>query len=152
MASESPASVTKEQSASESKKTAVAAPKKAPRVAKSVRSIHKGQAHIQATYNNTLVSLTDMNGNVLSWSSSGMMGFKGSKKSTPYAASMVVEDAVNKVRETGLAQVDVFVRGIGSGRESAVRAIQANGLEVLSIRDVTPAPHNGCRPRKARRV
>ncbi len=142
--------------------SAVAATEEAPKETKSetpkkrdqkiVRHIKKGQAHIQATYNNTIVGISDMNGNMLGWSSSGSMGFKGSKKSTPYAAGLVVEKVVNRVRDSGLEEVEVFVKGIGSGREAAVRALQANGLTVVSIKDVTPIPHNGCRPRKMRRV
>lgn len=119
---------------------------------KVVKSIKHGLAHIQSTYNNTMVTISDLNGNVLSWSSAGSLGFKGSKKSTPYAAGIVVEDVIAKIQKYGLAQVDVLVKGIGSGRESAIRALQAHGLEVLSIKDVTPIPHNGCRPRKVRRV
>jgi small subunit ribosomal protein S11 len=116
------------------------------------RSVKRGQAHIQATYNNTMVTITDQNGNVLGWSSAGSRGFKGPKKATPYAASIIVKDVVEKVRETGLQEVDVFVKGVGSGREAAIRALHANGLQVLSIKDVTPIPHNGCRPPKVRRV
>ncbi|MFH1187856.1 MAG: 30S ribosomal protein S11 [bacterium] len=111
-----------------------------------------GKAFIQASYNNTIVSLTDSNGNTLAITSAGQMGFKGPKKSTPFAASMVVRDVVNKVREYGLQSVAVYVKGVGSGRESAIRAINANGLNILSIKDVTPIPHNGCRKKKPRRV
>jgi small subunit ribosomal protein S11 len=119
---------------------------------KTIRSIKKGQAHIQSTYNNTIVSISDMNGNVLAWCSSGSKGFKGSKKSTPYAATVVVTDVIEKIQDVGMEQIEVYVKGIGSGREAAVRALQAQGLEVISIKDVTPVPHNGCRPRKVRRV
>ncbi len=114
--------------------------------------VQKGQAHITATYNNTIVSLSDQNGNVLAWSSAGLMGFKGPKKSTPYAAETIVRDAVAKAKNVGLQEVDVFVKGVGSGRDSAVRSLHANGLNILSIKDVTPIPHNGCRPKKPRRV
>ena len=114
--------------------------------------VKKGQAHITATYNNTIITLTDQDGNVLTWSSAGLMGFKGPKKSTPYAAEIIARDAVAKVKNIGLQEVDVFVKGVGSGRENAIRSLHANGLNVLSIKDVTPIPHNGCRPKKPRRV
>lgn len=114
--------------------------------------INRGQAHITATYNNTIVTLTDQSGNTLAWSSAGLMGFKGPKKSTPYAAETIVRDAVTKAKNFGLSEVDVFVKGVGSGRDSAVRSLNSNGLNVLSIKDVTPIPHNGCRPKKPRRV
>ncbi|KPJ84681.1 30S ribosomal protein S11 [Parcubacteria bacterium SG8_24] len=114
--------------------------------------VSTGRAYVQATYNNTIVTLTDNNGNVLGWSSAGVVGFRGPKKSTPYAASVIVKDAMDKVASTGLREVSVFVRGIGSGREAAVRALHANGLVVTSIKDVTPIPHNGCRAPKPRRV
>ena len=116
------------------------------------RSIKRGQAHIAATYNNTIVSISDQNGNVIGTSSAGHCGFKGPKKSTPYAAGVVVKSVCEKVKDAGLQQVDVFVKGVGSGREAAVRALHANGLEVLSIKDLTPIPHNGCRASKPRRV
>ena len=119
---------------------------------KTKRSVAVGQMHIQSTFNNTIVSITDTNGNLLSWSSSGAAGFKGSRKSTPYAAQMASEKAAAAAKEFGLAKVDVFVRGVGSGRESAIRALMAAGISVASIKDVTGIPHNGCRPRKARRV
>ncbi|OGD30040.1 30S ribosomal protein S11 [Candidatus Azambacteria bacterium RIFCSPHIGHO2_01_FULL_44_55] len=111
-----------------------------------------GRVYIQATYNNTIVSVTDESGNVVAWASSGNLGFKGPKKATPYAASRVSETVVEKVKKTGIANVEVFVKGIGSGRESAVRSLAAHGLNILSIKDVTPIPHNGPRPRKVRRV
>src|SRR6184192_1688084 len=111
-----------------------------------------GQAHIQSTFNNTVVSLTDAQGNVLSWGSAGSQGFKGSRKSTPYAAQVTAETAARKAMEHGLRQIDVFVKGPGSGREAAIRSLQAAGLSVTSIVDVTPIPHNGCRPPKRRRV
>ena len=119
---------------------------------KPVRQVAVGRAYVQATYNNTIVTLTDPNGNVLGWSSAGKVGFRGPKKSTPYAASVIVKDVADKVKDSGLKEVSVFVKGIGSGRESAVRALNANGINVLSIKDVTPIPHNGCRPPKPRRV
>ncbi|PIT90721.1 MAG: 30S ribosomal protein S11 [Candidatus Komeilibacteria bacterium CG10_big_fil_rev_8_21_14_0_10_41_13] len=116
------------------------------------KSIKRGQAHVQATYNNTLVTITDQNGNAVATASAGAAGFKGPKKSTPYAAGIVVKNLVEKIKDTGMQQVDVFVKGVGSGRESAIRALHANGLEVMSIKDMTPIPHNGCRPKKPRRV
>ena len=116
------------------------------------KSVPRGQAHIQATFNNTIVTLTDPNGNVLSWGSAGGQGFKGSRKSTPYAAQVTAETAARKAMDHGLRQIDVFVKGPGSGRESALRALQSTGLQVTSIRDITPIPHNGCRPPKRRRV
>lgn len=128
------------------------ATKKATEKVSSFKRILRGKAYIQATYNNTIITLADERGNVLAWSSSGSLGFKGAKKATPYAATKVVETVVEKVRKSGLTDVDVFVSGIGSGRESAVRAIANKGLNILSIKDVTPIPHNGCRPKKVRRV
>jgi small subunit ribosomal protein S11 len=119
---------------------------------KNVRQVASGKAFVHATYNNTIVTLTDMNGNVLAWSSAGVVGFKGPKKSTPYAAGVIVRDAVEKVEPTGLKEVACFVSGIGSGREAAVRALHANGIAVTGIKDVTPIPHNGCRPPKPRRI
>lgn len=116
------------------------------------RVVPKGRAYIQSTFNNTLVTLTDPEGNVISWGSSGTAGFKGSRKGTPYAAQLAAQDAARKGMAQGLRQVDVFVKGPGSGREAAIRALQASGLNVTSIRDVTPIPHNGCRPPKRRRV
>jgi len=119
---------------------------------KVVRHVPVGCAYIQATYNNTIITLTDLNGNTLGWSSSGLCGFKGSKKSTPYAAGLVVKNVAEKVLDYGLQEVNVFVCGVGSGREAAVRALNANGLNVLSIKDTTPIPHNGCRAKKPRRI
>ncbi len=116
------------------------------------KTIKKGQAHIQATYNNTIISLTDPQGNVLGWSSAGLNGFKGAKKATPYAAGIVVRVAAEKVKDYGLNEVEVFVKGVGAGREAAIRALHANGLAISSIKDMTPIPHNGCRPKKPRRV
>lgn len=117
-----------------------------------IKQIPRGRAYIQATYNNTIVTLTDLAGNVLSWSSAGRVGFRGPKKSTPYAAGIIVKDAVERAKMFGLREVQVFVKGIGSGREAAIRALHANGLNITSIKDVTPIPHNGCRPPKVRRV
>jgi small subunit ribosomal protein S11 len=111
-----------------------------------------GVAHIKATFNNTVISLTDNYGNVISWASAGRVGFKGSRKSTPFAAQMAAESAVKEAMDLGLRKVEVLVKGPGSGREAAVRSIQAAGLEITAIRDVTPIPHNGCRPPKRRRV
>ncbi len=116
------------------------------------KSIPYGQAHIHATFNNTIVSMTDQQGNVVAWASAGTAGFKGSRKSTPYAARMVATQASEHAREHGMQEVDVYVKGPGPGRESAIRAIQAGGLKVRSITDVTPIPHNGVRPPKKRRV
>lgn len=116
------------------------------------KNIEQGVAHIQSTFNNTIVTITDVKGNSISWSSSGSLGFKGSRKSTPYAAQMAAEAAANAAMEHGLKEVECFVKGPGSGREAAIRSLQASGLEVSVIRDVTPIPHNGCRPPKRRRV
>ena len=114
--------------------------------------VDRGQVHIQSTFNNTIVTITDMSGNAISWSSAGQLNFKGSKKSTPYAAQMAAESAAKTAREYGLKTVEVYVKGPGSGREAAIRALQSAGLEVTMIKDVTPVPHNGCRPPKRRRV
>ena len=116
------------------------------------KNIEKGAAHIQSTFTNTIVTLTDVNGNALSWASAGEMGFRGSRKSTPYAAQTAAETAAKAAMEHGLKTVEVFVKGPGQGRESAIRALQTAGLEIVSIKDVTPIPHNGCRPPKRRRV
>ena len=116
------------------------------------KNIEKGQAHIRSSFNNTIVTLSDVGGNVLGWSSAGELGFKGSRKSTPYAAQSAASEAAKRAMEHGLKIVDVFVKGPGSGREAAIRALQAAGLEIISIKDVTPIPHNGCRPPKRRRV
>ncbi len=120
--------------------------------AKVLRTVPTGIMNITATYNNTIISLADPQGNVLGWSSAGKVGFRGPKKSTPYAASVVVRDVIERTRLTGLREVDVIIKGVGPGREGAVRAIQTNGLQVLTIRDLTPVPHNGCRRPKVRRV
>lgn len=130
----------------------VASTKKTSRKKKAIRQVSQGCAYIQATFNNTIVTLTDLNGNTIAWSSAGHCGFKGPKKSTPYAASVIVKDVTEQSKESGLKEVTVYVKGIGSGRDSAVRALNANGFSVLSIKDVTPLPHNGCRPPKPRRV
>ena len=119
---------------------------------KAVKVVSTGRAYVHASYNNTIVTLTDQNGNVLGWSSAGSVGFKGPKKATPYAASVIVKDVCDKIKEVQLREVNAFVRGIGSGREAAVRALHANGINVLSIKHVTPIPHNGCRAPKPRRV
>ena len=116
------------------------------------KNISTGVAHIQATFNNTIVTITDVVGNVISWSTSGAKGFKGSRKSTPFAAQVAAEDAAKKAQEHGLRSIEVWVKGPGSGRESALRALQAIGFTITAIRDVTPIPHNGCRPPKRRRV
>ncbi|MFM1515307.1 30S ribosomal protein S11 [Helcococcus ovis] len=116
------------------------------------KQIERGQAHINSTFNNTMVMLTDMNGNAISWASAGQLGFKGSRKSTPFAAQQAAEEAAKKAMEHGLKTVEVFVKGPGSGRESAIRALQTVGLTINRIKDVTPIPHNGCRPPKKRRV
>lgn len=116
------------------------------------KNIANGIAHIQATFNNTIITITDVAGNVISWCTSGSKGFKGSRKSTPFAAQMAAEDAARKAQEHGLRSVEVWVKGPGSGRESALRALQAVGLTITMIKDVTPIPHNGCRPPKRRRV
>ena len=119
---------------------------------KSKAKLTKGKIYVNSTYNNTIVSVTDLTGNVIIWSSAGKIGFKGSKKSTPYAGQKTMEDVLTKVRERGLTEVDVLIKGIGSGRESAVRALQGSGMNVISIKDQTPIPHGGIRPKKPRRV
>ncbi len=119
---------------------------------KEKKNITEGVAHIQSTFNNTIITITDLSGNVIAWSSAGIQGFKGSRKSTPFAAQMAAEDAVKKAKEHGMRSVQVYVRGPGAGRESALRALQVAGLNISLIRDVTPIPHNGCRPPKRRRV
>jgi len=114
--------------------------------------IPQGKAYIQATYNNTIVTITDPAGNVIAWSSAGRVGFRGPKKATPYAASVIIRDVAEKAKHLGLRAVDVFIKGVGSGREAAIRALNANNINILTIKDVTPIPHNGCRPPKVRRV
>ncbi|MFC1594419.1 30S ribosomal protein S11 [Candidatus Omnitrophota bacterium] len=119
---------------------------------KVVRKVSSGIVRIQATFNNTIITISDKEGHTLAWSSPGVMGFSGSKKSTPFAAQIAASDAAKKVKEMGVQEVQIFVRGPGSGREAAVRAFQASGLNVISVKDITPIPHNGCRGRKRRRV
>ena len=127
--------------------------KKGPKTKKKRGAVEaEGVAHVKATFNNTIVSIADPEGNLLSWSSAGRIGFKGSRKGTPFAAQVAAQNAGNTAKDAGLRSVDVLVKGPGAGRESAVRALQAAGIEVKSIKDVTPIPHNGCRPRKRRRV
>lgn len=125
-------------------------PRRGPRREK--RNIPRGQAHIQATFNNTIITLTDPHGNTVAWASAGTAGFKGSRKSTPYAAQLAAQQAARGAQDNGMREVDVFVKGPGPGREAAIRALQAAGITVRSITDVTPIPHNGCRPPKKRRV
>ncbi|NTV41196.1 MAG: 30S ribosomal protein S11 [Candidatus Moranbacteria bacterium] len=116
------------------------------------RQIFKGQAHIKCTYNNTMVMISDMNGSMLAWASSGLLGFKGAKKATPYAATQVVHDVSEKIKKYGMQELEVFVKGVGSGRESSIRSLANKGFELVAIKDMTPIPHNGCRPKKPRRV
>lgn len=123
-----------------------------PKANKIKKLVTSGRAYIQATYNNTIITFTDQAGDVIAWSSAGITGFSGPKKSTPFAAQSIVRDAVAKAKEWGLREVRVFVKGVGSGREAAIRAINSNGINILSIKDITPIPHNGCRPVKPRRV
>ncbi len=132
----------------------MAATKKATqtRKRKELKKVDKGQVHIQSSFNNTLVTITDMNGNAISWSSAGSLGFKGSRKGTPFAAQMAADTAAKAAKEHGLRSVEVYVKGPGAGRESAIRALAAADLEVTMITDVSPIPHNGCRPPKRRRV
>jgi small subunit ribosomal protein S11 len=119
---------------------------------KTKKQILKGRATVKCTYNNTIVSIADINGAILGWASSGMMGFKGAKKATPYAATQVVANVSEKVKKYGLQELEVFVKGVGSGREASVRALSNNGFDLLLIKDITPIPHNGCRPKKPRRI
>lgn len=119
---------------------------------KIVRNVTEGIAHIQATFNNTIITITDLKGNAISWASAGTSGFKGSRKSTPFAAQIAATNAAKAARDSGMKEIAVFVKGPGSGRESAIRALQAAGLQINLIKDVTPMPHNGCRPPKRRRV
>lgn len=140
--------VKKETAPKETAEVAVAAKK----VKKSKRQVLKGRANIQCTYNNTIITISDLSGAVLGWSSSGHLSFKGAKKSTPYAATQVVADVTEKVRKYGLQELEVFVKGIGSGREASIRALSNNGFNLTSIKDITPMPHNGCRPRRPRRI
>jgi small subunit ribosomal protein S11 len=119
---------------------------------KTKRTLSKGQVHVFATFNNTIITVTDMEGNTIAWGSAGSVGFKGSRKSTPFAARLATEQAIKAAMSMGLQEVDLFIKGPGPGRESAIRAVQALGMKVLSISDITPIPHNGCRPPKRRRV
>jgi small subunit ribosomal protein S11 len=119
---------------------------------KKKKFVPHGRAYIQATYNNTIVTVTDASGDVIAWASAGKCGFKGPKKATPYAASIIVKEVADKAKAMGLKSADVFVKGVGSGREGAIRALNANNINVISIKDITPIPHNGCRPPKVRRV
>ena len=123
-----------------------------PKVKKVKKNIQSGIAHITASFNNTIVTITDVSGNVVAWSSAGVKGFKGSRKSTPFAAQLAAEDAAHKAMEHGMKSINVYIKGPGSGRESALRALAATGLKINLIRDLTPIPHNGCRPPKRRRV
>jgi small subunit ribosomal protein S11 len=116
------------------------------------RQILKGQAHIKCTYNNTMIMISDMNGAMLAWASSGLLGFKGAKKATPYAATQVVHDVSEKIKKYGVQELEVFVKGVGSGRESSIRSLANKGFELVAIKDMTPIPHNGCRPKKPRRI
>ncbi|HRQ40611.1 MAG TPA: 30S ribosomal protein S11 [Chloroflexota bacterium] len=119
---------------------------------KAKKMVPEGQAHVYATFNNTIVTITDMNGNTVSWSSAGHAGFKGSRKSTPYAARLAAQNAAKEAHDNGMQEMDVIINGPGPGREQAIRSLQSSGIRVRSIRDITPVPHNGCRPKKKRRV
>ncbi len=153
---ELPDDVKKKLEARKTEKTGKAAGKGKGKIKKKKKAVAKrvtsGKAYIKATYNNTMVTLTDLNGNVISWASAGIAGFRGPKKSTPYAAQIITRIAVEKAKQSGLEEVSVYVKGVGTGRESAVRALNANGLNVTLIKDITPIPHNGCRKKKPRRV
>lgn len=140
---------TQDTKSSDKQTDAAVAPK---RRKKGKRQVYKGQAHIQCTYNNTIITITDLNGAVLAWSSSGSLGFKGAKKSTPYAASQVAGDVHEKVQKNGIKELEVYVKGVGSGREASVRALAGHGYEMTIIKDITPIAHNGCRARRPRRV
>ncbi len=133
------------------KDNVIAAPIRAKKKKKR-RQILKGEAHIHCTYNNTIITITDINGGVLAWSSAGMLGFKGAKKSTPYAATQVANDVMEKVKKYGIQEAHILIKGVGGGREASIRGLANRGLDILSIKDVTPHPHNGCRPRKPRRI
>jgi len=127
-------------------------PEKKKKTKKIKKQIQKGKAKIKCTYNNTIVSITDLNGNILAWSTSGLLGFKGAKKATPYAATQVVNDVTDKVKKYGVEELEVYVKGVGSGREASIRALANKGFNLVLIKDQTPIPHNGCRPKKPRRV
>lgn len=122
------------------------------RAKKAKRTVEKGRANIQCTYNNTIVTIADLSGGVLAWSSSGHLGFKGAKKSTPYAATQIIAELSEKVKKFGVQELEVYVKGVGSGREASIRALANNGFNLTSIKDITPIPHNGCRPRRPRRM
>jgi len=128
------------------------AKRKKKRRKKIKRNLEKGQAHIKSTFNNTIITITDLEGNVVAWSSAGKVGYEGSRKSTPFAAQIAAEDVAEEVEEMGLKDIQIFVKGPGSGRESAIRSLQSAGLNISLIKDITPIPHNGCRPPKRRRV
>ncbi len=145
-----PAPKTEAVEAQEEKKETLEAPAKKKK--KSKKQIQKGQAHIHCSYNNTLITISDLNGEVLAWSSSGLLGFKGAKKSTPFASTQVVGDVSEKVKKHGVGELEVYVKGVGSGREAAIRALVNRGFDLVLIKDITPIPHNGCRPRRPRRV
>jgi len=145
-------SISAEKAAEEQTTASVTVAQKASKSKKIKKQVGSGHAYIQATYNNTVVTFTDKNGDAITQCSAGQVGFKGPKKSTPYAAGIIVKTAAEKAKPWGLKEVHVFVKGVGSGREAAIRALNANGINVLSIKDVTPIPHNGCRPPKQRRV
>jgi len=127
-------------------------PKKKKGARKARRKVSEGRAYIQSSFNNTTITITDMQGNVIAWGSSGTAGFKGSRKGTPYAAQLAARDAAHRAMGDGLRRIEVYIKGPGSGREAAIRALQASGITITAIRDVTPIPHNGCRPRGRRRV
>ncbi|HBP01068.1 MAG: 30S ribosomal protein S11 [Candidatus Moranbacteria bacterium GW2011_GWE1_49_15] len=141
--------VEKEEQAVAEQSSAAEAKKKKKRAK---QQILKGQAHIKCTYNNTMVTISDLNGGILGWSSSGLLGFKGAKKATPYAATQVVGDVSEKVKKYGIQELEVYVKGVGSGREASIRGLANRGFDIQIIKDVTPIPHNGCRPKKPRRV
>jgi len=136
----------------EEKKVAEKPKKKIYKKKKKKHYIAYGRAYIQASYNNTIITITDKDGNTIAWASAGHSGFKGPKKATPYAAGVIVSNVIEKIKDSGLKSLDVFVKGVGSGRESAIRALNSHNINILSIKDVTPIPHNGCRPPKVRRV
>ncbi len=127
-------------------------PEKKKKAKKIKKQVQRGKANVKCTYNNTIVSITDLNGNVLGWATSGLLGFKGAKKATPYAATQVVGNVAEKVKKYGVEELEVYVRGVGSGREASIRALANRGFELILIKDKTPVPHNGCRPKKRRRV
>ena len=147
---EAPASAVENVVATEGTETAAEGAAKKKKKGK--KQISRGRATIQCTYNNTIVTIADMNGNALAWSSAGHMGFKGAKKSTPYAATQVVADVTEKVKKYGVSELEIFVKGVGGGREGAIRALANNGFTLIGIKDTTPVPHGGCRPRRPRRI